>query len=145
MTAPVWKLLALTSLLAAQSPPSPYQKWLDEDVAYIVQPAERAAFLRLTTNEERERFIEQFWLRRDPTPATVENERKEEHYRRIAYANERFGDSVDGWKTKRGRFYILFGPPDEIETHPGKKESWRYWKLEGVGENITVEFDLTGK
>src|SRR5271157_5409532 len=67
---------------------TPYRKWLNEDVAYIITDEERAAFKRLQTDEEREQFIEQFWLRRDPTPDTVENEFKEEHYRRIAYANE---------------------------------------------------------
>ena len=139
-------MMVLAAGLAVQAqPPGPYQKWVDEDVAYIIQPEERAVYLRLTTNEERNQFIGQFWLRRDPTPGTEANERKEEHYRRIAYSNERFADSIPGWKTKRGRFYIRFGPPDEIESHPGRKESWRYWTLEGVGENITVEFDLTGK
>src|ERR1035441_9051364 len=86
-------------------PPSvePYTKWVSEDVAYIITDAERAAFKRLESNEERDYFIEQFWLRRDPTPDTPENEFKEEHYRRIAYANENFASSVPGWKTDRGR------------------------------------------
>src|SRR5713226_2249360 len=97
---------------------SPYKKWLSEEVTYIISDEERSAFLRLQNNEEREQFIEQFWLRRDPTPDTVENEFKEEHYRRIAYANERFDSGIPGWKTDRGRIYIKFGPPDEIESHP---------------------------
>src|SRR5713226_135971 len=97
---------------------TPYKKWLDEEVAYIITDEERTAFLRLTNNEEREQFIEQFWLRRDPTPDTVENEFKEEHYRRIAYANERFASGIPGWRTDRGRIYIIWGKPDEIESHP---------------------------
>src|SRR6202140_3303752 len=97
---------------------TPYRKWLNEDVAYIITDEERATFKRLQTDEEREQFIEQFWLRRDPTPDTVENEFKEEHYRRIAYANEHYASGIPGWKTDRGRIYITFGPPDEIESHP---------------------------
>jgi len=96
---------------------SPYRKWLNEDVSYIITDEERAAFRRLQTDEEREQFIENFWLRRDPTPDTVENEFKEEHYRRIAYANEHFPSGIPGWKTDRGRIYIVYGPPDEIDDH----------------------------
>ena len=79
---------------------------LQLDDAYIITDQERAAFKSLTTDEEREHFIEQFWLRRDPTPGTVENEFKEEHYRRIAYANEHYASSIPGWKTDRVRIYI---------------------------------------
>jgi GWxTD domain-containing protein len=128
---------------------SAYEKWLNEDVAYIVTDQERTAFQQLTTNDEREHFIEQFWLRRDPTPGTVENEFKEEHYRRIAYSNERFATpaSLPGWKTDLGRIYITYGPPDEIEQHPsGGKSSpnpyidWMYRHLDGIGDNIVIEF-----
>jgi GWxTD domain-containing protein len=138
----------------------PYDRWLREDVAYIVTDRERFAFQGLTTDEERDKFIEQFWLRRDPTPNTVENEFQEEHYRRIAYANEHYasGSGVAGWKTDRGRIYITFGPPDEIESHPsgGKYqrpaqegggeistypfEEWRYRHVDGVGENVVLPF-----
>ena len=97
---------------------TPYRKWLNEDVTYIITDEERAAFKRLQTDEEREQFIEQFWLRRDPTPDSVENEFKEEHYRRIAYANEHYASGIPGWKADRGRIYITYGPPDEIESHP---------------------------
>src|ERR1039457_6551913 len=97
---------------------TPYTKWVSEDVAYIIRDDERAAFGRLQSDAEREHFIEQFWLRRDPTPGTVENEFKEEHYRRIAYTNEHYATSVPGWKTDRGRIYIVYGPPDEKESHP---------------------------
>jgi GWxTD domain-containing protein len=139
---------------------TPYRKWLNEDVAYIISDEERAAFKRLQTDEEREQFIEQFWLRRDPTPDSIENEFKEEHYRRIAYANEQFASGIPGWKTDRGRIYITYGPPDEKETHPSGGsyerppeegggttstfpfEQWRYRYLEGVGSgtDIIIEF-----
>jgi GWxTD domain-containing protein len=123
---------------------------------YIVTDQERAAFESLQTDEEREKFIEQFWKRRDPTPDTTENELKEEHYRRIAYANDRFaGADTPGWKTDRGRIYIVFGPPDEIEAHvsggrytrpdgveviTSSFQQWRYRYIKGVGKNIIMEF-----
>ena len=137
---------------------TPYRKWLNEDVAYIITDEERTAFKRLQTDEERESFIENFWLRRDPTPDTVENEFKEEHYRRIAYANENFASGIPGWKTDRGRIYITYGPPDEKETHPSGGtyerppeegggttstfpfEQWRYRYIEGIGTDIVIEF-----
>lgn len=137
---------------------TPYKKWLNEDVAYIITDEERQAFKHLSTDEERQQFIEQFWLRRDPTPDTEENEFKEEHYRRIAYANERFASGIPGWKTDRGRIYIEYGPPDEIESHPSGGtyerpyeegggetstypfEQWRYRYIEGIGTNIIIEF-----
>lgn len=137
---------------------TPWKKWLNEDVAYIITDEERKAFKQMNTDEEREQFVEQFWLRRDPTPDTVENEYKEEHYRRIAYANEHFASGVPGWKTDRGRIYITFGPPDEIDSHPSGGtyerpvaegggetttfpfEDWRYRYIEGIGNDITMEF-----
>src|SRR5262252_10291557 len=137
---------------------TPYRKWLNEDVAYIITDEERLAFKRLQTDEEREQFIEQFWLRRDPTPDTIENEFKEEHYRRIAYANENFASGIPGWKTDRGRMYITWGPPDEIESHPtggaydrpmeeggGSTstypwETWRWRYIPDIGENVIMEF-----
>src|SRR5579871_2426133 len=137
---------------------TPYKKWLQEDVAYIITDEERTAFKRLQTDEEREQFIENFWLRRDPTPDTVENEFKEEHYRRIAYANDHYASGIPGWKTDRGRIYITYGPADEIESHPSGGtyqrpmeegggetstypfEQWRYRYIEGIGTNIIIEF-----
>jgi len=124
---------------------NPYRKWLNEDVAYIITDEERAAFKQLQTDVEREQFIEQFWLRRDPTPGTVENEFKEEHYRRIAYANQHFSSAIPGWKTDRGRIYIVYGPPDEIDDHrsatPTPFQVWRYKYIEGIGKNVIIEFN----
>jgi GWxTD domain-containing protein len=126
---------------------TPYRKWLLEDVVYIIADEERSAFVALTSDAEREKFIEQFWQRRDPTPGTPENEFRDEHYRRIAYANEHFAGGVAGWKTDRGRTYIVYGPPDEIDDHPSggaasayPYQQWRYRLIDGVGANIIVEF-----
>jgi GWxTD domain-containing protein len=136
----------------------PFRRWLDEDVTYIISDEERRAFANLQTGEEMEQFVEQFWLRRDPTPDSVENEYKEEHYRRIAYANERFASGKPGWKTDRGRIYIALGPADEVDSHPSGGsyrrpyeegggqtstypfEIWRYRWLEGIGNDILIEF-----
>jgi GWxTD domain-containing protein len=135
-----------------------YKKWLDEDVRWIITDEELSAFKKLTTNAERDQFIEAFWQRRDPTPDTAENEYKEEHYRRIAYANEHFAAGIPGWRTDRGRIYIMFGPPTSIDSHPmggpyqrpaeeggGQTETfpfevWRYRYLEGIGQEIEIEF-----
>src|ERR1700682_6249343 len=137
---------------------SPYRTWLNEDVIYIISPEERQAFLQLATNEEREQFIEQFWLRRSNNPDLPDNDFKEEHYRRIAYANEHYASGIPGWKTDRGRMYIMWGPPDEIESHPtggtydrpmdeGGGSTWTYpwepggWRSpESTGENVIMEF-----
>src|SRR6202158_4613060 len=137
---------------------SAYRQWLTEDVTYIISPDERNAFLQLETNEEREQFIEQFWLRRSANPDLPENDFKEEHYRRIAYANEHYASGIPGWKTDRGRMYIMWGPADEVESHPSGGtydrpmeegggstttypwETWRYRYMEGIGENVIWEF-----
>ena len=115
----------------------PYKKWLDEDVSYIITDEERAAFRQLSNDEERDNFIEAFWQRRDPTPDTEENEFKEEHYQRIAYANEHYAAGVPGWKTDRGRIYIVFGKPDEIDSHPSGG-SYERPMDEGGGETSTL-------
>ena len=141
---------------------STYKKWINEDVRWIITPEELTAFKALSNDEERDAFIEQFWQRRDPTPDTEENEFKEEHYRRIAYANEHFAAGRAGWRTDRGRIYIVFGPPDEIESHPSGGtydrpieegggetstypfEKWRYRYIEGLQtgnkQEIWIEF-----
>jgi GWxTD domain-containing protein len=126
-----------------------YYKWLNEDVAYIIDQAERTAFLGLATNEERDKFIEQFWERRNPSPGAP-NKYKAEHYRRLAYANGHFASGVPGWQTDRGHIYILYGPPDEKESHPraagGSTEIWLYHHVEGVGDNAAITFvDSTGQ
>jgi GWxTD domain-containing protein len=139
---------------AEPSKVSPYTKWLEEDVAYIITNEERRTFLGLETDNERANFIEQFWKRRDPTPETPENEFKDEHYRRIAWANLRFptAQGKAGWKTDRGRIYIVYGPPDEIDDHSDLHAAsevpfidWTYRYIEGVGTNVEMEFvDPTG-
>jgi len=128
---------------------TPYQKWLDEDVRWIISDDEIRAFKRYQTDDERQAFIEQFWLRRDPTPNTNENEMKEEHYRRIAFANDRFTEKIPGWQTDRGATYIKYGPPDALDSHSATAvtypyETWLYRFIEGMGTNVELEFvDLT--
>ncbi len=135
-----------------------YKKWLDEDVRWIISDEERSAFKQLSNDAERDAFIENFWMRRDPTPDTEENEFKEEHYRRIQYANEHFAAGIPGWKTDRGRIYIMYGKPDQIDSHPSGGfyerpqeegggststypfETWRYRYIEGIGQEIEIEF-----
>jgi GWxTD domain-containing protein len=135
-----------------------YKKWLDEDVVYIISDEERKTFKQLSNDEERDQFIESFWQRRDPTPDTEENEFKEEHYRRIEYANEHFAAGIPGWKSDRGQIYIKFGPADEIEGHDSGGtydrptdegggttstfpfEDWRYRYIEGIGQEVIIEF-----
>ncbi len=137
---------------------TPWKKWLNEEVVYIISDEEKKSFKGLQTDEEREQFVEQFWLRRDPTPDTEENEFREEHYRRIAYANERFASGIPGWKTDRGKIYIEYGPADEVESHPSGGtyerpyeegggttstypfEKWRYRYIEGIGNDVNLEF-----
>ncbi|HAF12439.1 MAG TPA: GWxTD domain-containing protein [Blastocatellia bacterium] len=140
-----------------------YKDWLEKDVTYVITDEERKAFKKLQTDDERERFIEEFWRRRDPDPDTDENEFKEEYYERIAYANEHFASGIPGWKSDRGRIWIMFGKPDERETHPSGGnydrpsyegggststypfETWFYRYLPGVGSGIEIEFvDPTG-
>ena len=140
-----------------------YKKWLNEDVPYIITKEEKKAFMALQTDEERENFIENFWRRRDPNPDTEENEFREQYYERIAYANEHFTSGIPGWKTDRGRIYITWGKPDEIESHPSGGtydrpsyegggstttypfETWWYRHLDGPGDGVEIEFvDPTG-
>jgi GWxTD domain-containing protein len=141
--------------LAPTRPPtaSPYQKWLDEEVVYLISADERRAFMRLTTDDERQQFITQFWLRRDPTPGTEENEFKEEMYRRIAFTNDHFSAGIPGWKTDRGAIYMRYGPPDSLDTHGATSttypyETWTYRYVEGIGMDVEFEFvdpTMTGR
>ena len=135
-----------------------YKKWLDEDVRWIITDDERKAFMQLSNNEERDSFIEAFWQRRNPNPDSEDNEFKDEHYRRIEYANEHFPAGKPGWMTDRGRIYIVYGPADEIESHPSGGsyerpmeegggetstypfEQWRYRYIEGIGQEVIIEF-----
>ncbi len=142
---------------------APYTTWVNRRSALHHHQGRTRRLPRLTTNEEREQFIEEFWRRRNPDPDSPENAYREEHYRRIAYANERFSSGIPGWKTDRGHIYILWGPPDEIDSHPSGGtydrpaqqgggttttypwELWRYRHLEDIGDNIEIEFvDTTG-
>ena len=146
-----------------ESVKSVYKRWVDEDVRWIITDEERKTFNSLKTDDEREQFIEQFWLRRDPDPDTDVNEYREDYYQRIAYANEKYTSGIPGWKTDRGRIYIMFGKPDQVESHPSGGsydrpvwegggttstypfEIWWYRYLEGVGSDIEIEFvDPTG-
>ena len=130
--------------------------WLTEDVVYLISPEERCTFLRLATGEERSQFIEQFWSRRAPDP-TSDNRFKREHYERIAFVDEKYGTQMPGWTTDRGRIYVMFGPPDSVESHragerndkadedgvetfPYPWEGWQYRHLEGIGESVEIGF-----
>ncbi len=137
---------------------SSYKKWLDQDVRWIITDNERKAFMQLSNSEERDQFIEAFWQRRNPNPDSEDNEFKDEHYRRIEYANEHFPAGKPGWMTDRGRIYIVYGPADEVESHPSGGtyerpmeegggetstypfETWRYRYLEGIGQEVIIEF-----
>ena len=139
---------------ASQPKVSPYTRWLDEEVVYIIADRERVAFQSLRTDAERDHFIEQFWQRRDPTPGTSENQFKKEHYRRLAFANTHYAwRAVPGWRTDRGRIYIMFGPPDEIEFHPTGRpaggggpatnypvEQWLYHHIKDIGDNVLIDY-----
>src|SRR5579883_3058306 len=136
----------------------PYRKWVDEDVRWIITDQELKAFKSLSNDEERDAFIEQFWQRRNPNPDSPENEYREEHYRRIEYANEHFAAGKPGWKTDRGMIYIKYGKPDSIDSHPSGGtydrpieegggttstfpfETWRYRYIEGIGNEVILEF-----
>jgi GWxTD domain-containing protein len=131
-----------------------YKKWLDEDVRWIIKDHERREFWTLVTDDERDRFVVQFWERRNPTPGSKENAFKQEHYRRIAYANEHFAATVPGWKSDRGRMYIVYGPPDWIDSHSPSTDFrptypfednypykvWHYWHIDGWGDGVSVRF-----
>jgi GWxTD domain-containing protein len=135
-----------------------YKTWLGQEVTYIISDDERKAFMTLSNDEERDSFIEAFWQRRNPNPDSPENEFRDEHYRRIQYANDHFAAGKPGWRTDRGHIYISFGKPDDIESHPSGGmyqrpqdegggststfpfEIWHYRYIEGIGENVNLEF-----
>lgn len=151
---------------AREESESAYKHWIDDEVPYIISDQERAAWKKLSTDTEREQFIEAFWERRNPSPQSGENEFKEEYYRRIAYANEHYASGIPGWRTDRGRIYIMYGPPDEVDSHPSGGtynrpteegggststypfEQWRYRYIDGIGNNVILEFvdpSMTGE
>lgn len=122
-----------------------YKKWLGEEVVYIITDQERADFKKLIGDKQRDEFVIAFWEHRNPTPGDPENKFKEEHYQRLAFANQHFASGVAGWKTDRGHIYIVYGPPDEIEQHPGSAgkyphEVWRYRNMKAVGRGVSVRF-----
>jgi GWxTD domain-containing protein len=135
-----------------------YKTWLDQDVRWIITPEEEKAFKALSNDEERDQFIEQFWQRRNPNPDSPDNEFRDEHYARIAYANEHFAAGKPGWMTDRGHIYIAYGKPDSIDSHPSGGEYerpmdegggetstfpfevWHYRYIAGIGDNIDIEF-----
>jgi len=134
-----------------------FKKWLKEDVVYIISEEEKEIFSKLTTDEEREAFIEQFWTRRNPNPSSLDNDFKAEHYRRIQYANDWFRSGEAGWKTDRGRIYVMYGKPTEVTRYNGGQyersynegggvtttwpfEKWVYRHIDGIGDNVELEF-----
>jgi GWxTD domain-containing protein len=139
--------------------PESARYWLVEDAVYIITPEERCAFLHLNTDEEREQFIEQFWYRRTVDPISLDHNFKTEHYCRIVLANEMYGGQLAGWKTDRGRIYVLFGPPDSVDllsnqraageaanqdadTHLHPAQKWRYHYINGIGEDVEFHFEF---
>ena len=143
--------------VGAQSLPAAYQKWLDEDVRYLIRDSERSDFEKLATDQQRDTFIREFWERRNPNPGSTQNSFKSEHYRRLAYVNQNFAaGGVAGYKSDRGRIYILYGRPDQREQHPGRtdigiparaplalrypSDVWRYHFIRGVGRDVVFEF-----
>ena len=120
-----------------------YQKWLNEDVRYIISDEERAEFNKLDTVQQRDAFVVAFWESRNPTPGSGRNPYKEEHYRRLAYANTHFAAGSPGYASDRGRFYIMYGPPDSVESRPGLSppdETWSYKSIEGIGRDVILTF-----
>ena len=147
-------ILGLPWLSAGAQSQDRYKKWLDQDVGWIITAQQRADFLGLSSDDQREQFIVDFWEQRNPTPGSPQNPFKMEHYRRIAYSDVHFASKMPGWKTDRGRIYIFYGTPDSIDSHSSGAyqlanggrastdpfEVWYYKSIEGVGRNVTVRF-----
>jgi GWxTD domain-containing protein len=146
------------ALNALRRLPESARDWLAEDAVYIITPEERCAFLRLNTDKERDQFIELFWYRRTVDSTSPDHDFKTEHYRRIVFANEKYGGPRAGWKTDRGRIYVLFGPPDSVDLVAGQRapgaapnqdsdtylhpaEQWHYRYIKGIGENVEFHFE----
>jgi GWxTD domain-containing protein len=131
-----------------------YERWLNEEVRWIITDQERADFKALSSDKQRDQFVEAFWERRNPTPGAPENTFKEEHYRRVSYASQHFSQGVPGWRSDRGRFYIMYGPPDKVIRHPSSaersnrvqkgrfnSEEWYWTYIEGLGCDVILEFE----
>jgi GWxTD domain-containing protein len=159
MLPPLFALLCLSLLPARAQDPArvtddTYSKWLNEDVRWIITDQERAEFKKLTDEKQRDQFIEAFWARRNPVSDAPENTFKEQHYRRLAYANQHFAQGIPGWKTDRGRFYIMYGPPDKVIHHLNSdqqpdgsrkgrfdSEEWHWTYIDGLGCNVILKFE----
>ncbi|MCR4395638.1 MAG: GWxTD domain-containing protein [Candidatus Saccharicenans sp.] len=118
--------------------PDKYRKWLEEEVVYISSEKEKDVFLRLENDRQRDIFIEAFWKQRDPNPNTPENEFKEEHYRRLQYANQHFGKESPGpgWRSDMGKIYIMLGEPKSIEKFENLYDLYPtiIWFYQGMAE-----------
>jgi GWxTD domain-containing protein len=112
---------AFPALAPSQKKETPLSKehetWLKEEVGYIITPREKDVFMKLETDQDRGLFIEEFWKQRDPTPGTPRNELREEHYRRLDFANKRFsrGPKSKGWRTDQGRVFVILGMPMDVQ------------------------------
>ncbi len=141
-------LLSTLSLKAqtthAQLSPE-YKKWVSEDVLWIIKKQEKIGFSQLATDEQRDQFVADFWAHRNPTPGSQDNPFKQEHYRRLSYANEHFATGIPGFLTDRGRIYIVYGPPDRIDPHSSTSdgypyEVWHYRHIEGASDDVLLKF-----
>lgn len=154
----LWSQEASSSEEKEVEPLSKWSKqWLEEVVPYIITETEKEIFINLPNEEERGEFIQNFWEKRDPNPNTEKNEFKLEYYRRIALANEFFGTSgIEGWRTDRGKTYILLGPPNEIQrdlsptssgfqVFHGPREVWNYWGVQNPRLPYNLEFVFVDK
>lgn len=121
-----------------------YHRWLHQDVHWIITEEEKKIFIGLANDEERDEFMRQFWERRNPNPDSAYNKFKEEHYRRLGIANSHFETDEPGWKTDRGHVYIVFGPPDSIQSYPASRlakipsDIWHYRSI----QLTSAELDL---
>jgi len=151
----VWFLVSIPaySQNTGRVPEEIYKNWLDRDVRWIISDQERADFKKLSDDKERDRYIVEFWERRNPTPGGSRNIVKDEHYRRLAYLDQHFSEDVPGWRTDRGRVYIMWGPPDNIERRSRfesrannlprqiESEEWHWSYIEGLGCDVVIEFE----
>ena len=123
-----------------------YRHWINEEVNYIISSEEKKQFLNLQTDAERDHFIEHFWQALNPTPQAQSNPYKQEHYRRLAYANEHYGslEAQDGWRTDQGHMYIVLGAPKQVETYPAARNvrPIEIWFYQGQNRALPPYFNL---